>query len=212
VWLLASAALVGLGCSLLPDLTAAAGVARDQRVAFDQALVWASEAVLLTCAAWLWLVTGVVSIDAARGRTVARAGVPAGLRRLLLTACGAALLATVTVPAGAAPGTGAGDRSAPGVVVRGLPLPDRATAAGHVGLLLARQARAADHRPAPADPVAVVRPGDTLWSLARSDLPPGAEDTAVALRWRQIYRANRQVIGPDPDLIQPAQRLHLPRP
>ena len=29
-------------------------------------------------------------------------------------------------------------------------------------------------------------------------------------RWRQIYELNRAVIGPDPDLIQPAQRLRLP--
>lgn len=214
VWLLASGVLVVLGGWLLPDLTGAVtAAAQGQHVSFDQALVQACEAVLLACAAWLWVVTAIVSTDAARGRTRSRAGVPAGLRRLLLAACGVALATALSAPANAGPGPAAGDRSAPGAVVQGLPLPDRATAAGHVGLLLARELRTARHQPrALPVAVAVVRPGDTLWGLAAADLPLGADDSAVAHRWQQIYRANRQVIGADPDLIQPDQRLCLPRP
>ena len=77
-------------------------------------------------------------------------------------------------------------------------------------------ARAASHRDRvlavgqePA--VVVVRPGDTLWHLARADLPPDASDRAVADRVREIYAANRAVIGPEPDLIRPDQRLRMPR-
>lgn len=212
VCLLATAGLLATGGWLVPDLTGAATVtATGAPVAFDRVLVWASELVLLACASWLWLVTALVCTDAARGLPRGRRGVPAGVRRILMSACGVALVSTLTAPAGAVPGSAAGDRSAPGAAVQGLPLPDRATAAGHVGLALARQARIAA-RPAPADPAVVVRPGDTLWSLAAADLPPGAGDAAVTRRWQQIYRANRGLVGPDPDLIQPRQRLRLPRP
>lgn len=212
VWVLASAVLVVLGGWLLPDLTgAAAATAQGQHLHFEQALVWTCEVVLLGCAAWLWLVTAIVATDAARGRALRRPGVPAGLHRLVLLGCGAALATTMANPAHADPGPVSADRSATTAVVQGLPLPDRATAAGHVGLLLARQVRAARHPQSRSEPVAVVRPGDTLWGLAAADLPAGADDGAVTRRWQEIYRANRQLIGPDPDLIQPAQRLRLPR-
>jgi len=58
----------------------------------------------------------------------------------------------------------------------------------------------------------VVRAGDTLWALAERALPAGADNGAVTARWHRIYRLNRDLIGPDPDLIQPGQRLRLPRP
>lgn len=212
VWLLASAALVSLGGWLLPDLTGVAAAASEgQQVPFDQALVRICEAVLLGCAAWLWLVAGVVSTDAARGRSLPRPGVPAGLRRLLLVGCGAALATTLASAAHAGPGPVWADRSSPAAVVHGLPLPDRVTAAGHLGRLLARQVRAARHRQPRTEPVTVVRPGDTLWDLAAADLPAGADESAVAHRWQEIYRANRRAIGPDPDLIHPTLRLRLPR-
>ncbi|WP_331526375.1 LysM domain-containing protein [Nocardioides sp.] len=55
----------------------------------------------------------------------------------------------------------------------------------------------------------VVRPGDSLWSIAEADLPPGAPDRAVVSRWHAIYAVNRALVGPDPDLLEPGQRLHL---
>jgi hypothetical protein len=58
----------------------------------------------------------------------------------------------------------------------------------------------------------VVRPGDSLWSLAAAELGPTAGDAAVATRWPQWYAANRAVIGPDPDLILPGQVLRIPSP
>ena len=83
----------------------------------------------------------------------------------------------------------------------------------HLGQLVARRS-ATLGRPRPADPTprtVVVRPGDTLWGLADATLPPRAPASAVTERWHRIYRANRGVIGADPDLIQPEQRLRLPR-
>lgn len=214
VWLLATAALVGLAAWLLPAL--ADGTTTAVRGGgFDTALVRLCELVLLGCGAWLWVVTAVVTLDAARGRTAARAGTPRWLRRALLGACGVALTGSLVTPAHAGPPQPAGGRSGAGSLVAGLPLPDRATAAGHVGRLLAREMaremaqKTARHRSEPEH--VVVGPGDTLWSLAGDDLPPGATDAEISRHWQRIYRANREVIGPDPDLILPHQRLRLPR-
>jgi hypothetical protein len=57
----------------------------------------------------------------------------------------------------------------------------------------------------------VVEVGDTLWDIAAARLVP-AERSAlnIHLYWRQIYRANRSVIGAHPDLIYPGTRLHMP--
>jgi nucleoid-associated protein YgaU len=52
--------------------------------------------------------------------------------------------------------------------------------------------------------------GDTLWDLAAAHLGPGADDAAIDAAWRADYAANRDVVGPDPDLILPGQVLALP--
>jgi hypothetical protein len=53
--------------------------------------------------------------------------------------------------------------------------------------------------------------GDTLWDIAAAHLGPG-EGTVLNVHryWRQVYRANRRVIGADPDLIHPGTRLDVP--
>ncbi|MEI8409227.1 MULTISPECIES: LysM peptidoglycan-binding domain-containing protein [unclassified Kribbella] len=56
----------------------------------------------------------------------------------------------------------------------------------------------------------VVKPGDTLWSIAANELGPNSTAEAVAARWPAWYDANRQQIGPDPDLILPGQVLRIP--
>ena len=210
VWLLVSGALAALAITLAPGLRRAPGLTTGP---FDEALVVACEAAILACGTWLWAVTSVVALDAARGRAGHRPGVPAGLRRALMSACGAALLGSLAVPAHTAPvGPATGDRPGPGAsLVHGLPLPDRATAAGHLSLLVARHARETRRQPDEDVGSALVRPGDTLWDLAVRDLPPGAGDVAITRRWQEIYRANRSAIGADPDLIHPHPRLRLPR-
>lgn len=73
------------------------------------------------------------------------------------------------------------------------------------------------HRPEAADrpephqqqEVVVLR-GDSLWSIAARHLGVNAGATAIAQEWPRWYAANRQVIGPDPDLILPGQRLIAP--
>jgi hypothetical protein len=56
----------------------------------------------------------------------------------------------------------------------------------------------------------VVLRGDTLWSVARRHLGPGASDAEVAAAWPHWYAANRDVIGPDPDVLLPGQVLRRP--
>ncbi|WP_186760472.1 LysM peptidoglycan-binding domain-containing protein [Arthrobacter alpinus] len=56
----------------------------------------------------------------------------------------------------------------------------------------------------------VVQKGDSLWSIVATTLGPYATDVEVALTWPQWYRANRAVIGEDPNHILPGQILHAP--
>jgi LysM domain-containing protein len=55
-----------------------------------------------------------------------------------------------------------------------------------------------------------VEAGDTLWDIAAANLVPAERSAATIHRyWQQVYRANRQVIGADPDLIRPGTRLDV---
>ena len=193
VWTAASAGLgsvvvvarIGVACA------ATRGGLRETPV--DVAIAEVATVALLGCALWMWLATTAVVAEVLRGREwtepVVRGvpGVPAGVRRVVLAACGVALVGGLAQPSYAHPAHG--HRS----LLNGLPLPDRAVAAAH-------------H----AQPTVVVRPGDTLWSLTAADLPPGSPDRRIARRWHEVYAANRSLIGPDPDVIVPGQRLRLP--
>lgn len=66
----------------------------------------------------------------------------------------------------------------------------------------------ADSHRQPAAPV-TVRPGDCLWDIAgrRLSHPTSAH---IATAWPQWWRTNRGVIGADPDLVHPGQRLRPP--
>lgn len=57
-----------------------------------------------------------------------------------------------------------------------------------------------------------VRPGDSLWAIAARDLGPGASGAEVATAWPRWWAANRPVVGADPDVIHPGQRLSAPGP
>jgi nucleoid-associated protein YgaU len=49
-----------------------------------------------------------------------------------------------------------------------------------------------------------VKPGDSLWKIAEQSYGRGDQ-------WRKIYEANKQVIGGNPNLIQPGQQLTIPQ-
>jgi hypothetical protein len=55
-----------------------------------------------------------------------------------------------------------------------------------------------------------VQAGDTLWDIAAAHLVPAERSKAAIHRyWQQLYRANRRVVGADPDLIHPGTRLDV---
>lgn len=205
VWATVSGAALAAGLTA-PDTWAAARTARGPQQVTDLLVAVCASALALALA-WLWVVTTLTVREVLTGRVRPVGGRTA--RRLVLLACGAAVTAGAVVPATA------GER-APADRLDGLPLPQRAaaplvpaaTAPAPPGDVVAptRAARPAAPRAAPAD--YVVRPGDSLWSIAaaRTDGDPAA----VGATWRAIWHANRDVVGDDPDLIHPGQALRLP--
>lgn len=147
----------------------------------EAALEAALTLALIGWAAW-WLVTLAVAV--VDRRTAARFAPPL-LRAILV---GGAVLAATT-PAHAGHGTGVES-------LDGLPLPERpVTPAPPFEMILP-----AGH---------VVQPGECLWSIVR-DRSPGLAESRVRVEVARWHRANRDVIGPDPDLIHPGQRLDPP--
>ncbi len=96
------------------------------------------------------------------------------------------------VAAAAAPAVTAADQPAP---------PDRVPAAQPVT------------DAAPDQVTHTVAPGDTLWDIAARHLPEDRRtNETIAAYWQQIYAANLQIVGEDPDLIHPGARLVVPPP
>ena len=139
-----------------------------------------SLATIAVCA-WALLVAVLASTPALRG--LALALTPRILRGLLFAGVAGAL----SVPAAQADDRG----------VDGLRLPDRPLVAGVA-------------EPMPTQSAVVVRSGDTLWAIARARLGSSADVATTAHEVDRWHAANREVIGGDPDLIHPGQRLVPP--
>jgi nucleoid-associated protein YgaU len=56
----------------------------------------------------------------------------------------------------------------------------------------------------------VVHTGDSLWAIAQRELGTAATQRQVASAWPRWWSANRDVIGDDPDVIHPGDRLTAP--
>lgn len=163
---------------------------------------------LLSLVAWLlagWLlvtlsVTAGGHLPGSVGRALAAAArrvAPATVRTAVEVALGLSVAVGVlgASPAAAAPGP-AGP-VAPAEAPAAPPAPDLDWAA---------------HAVAPP-PAVVVQPGDSLWALAEQHLAGRGEsttDAAVARAWPTWWAANRDVVGDDPDLLQPGTRLTPP--
>lgn len=194
VWLAVTVAAAAAAASV-PDAwhTTATGAASERTA---DVLVAGCGTLLALSLGWLWLVTSVTVVELVAGREPRGGG---ATRRLVLLACGAAVVAGTAVPAQAAGGDGA-------EVLIGLPLPERPVAPATAPPAATGTADTAVARPTPPDTY-VVRAGDSLWSIARAHPAP---DTGVGSRWRAIWRHNHDVVGDDPDLIHPGQALRLP--
>lgn len=205
VWLAVTAAAAACWWLAVPvvDGTLASG----RGASFADLLVALCAAALLAATGWLWVVATHTVGGLLLGRVPAAHG---GLaRRLVLVACGAALAAGMASPATAAGGDS-------GDLLAGLSLPDRASAPAAIRVPSpvrpdAQTVRAAE--PAEEEPQSpvehVVAPGDSLWSIAQDHHRPGSD---IDAEWRRLWQHNRDVIGDDPDLILPGQRLRLPDP
>jgi nucleoid-associated protein YgaU len=152
-------------------------------------------------AAWAALILAAAVIEVGSSGRLAltgRLGCPAPARRALLAGLGVALAsggAVVAGPVSAAPaplGQEAARLAARGQF--GLPVPARPT-----GSAYSRPRQRVE-----------VQPGDSLWRLSQKRSSRTASTQDVAHLVERTYRANRRVIGPDPDLIQPGQRLRIP--
>jgi nucleoid-associated protein YgaU len=136
--------------------------------------------VTLALMAWALLVVSLAAVPVLRGLAVALT--PRLLRGVVFAGVAGAL---------AVPAAQAEDRG-----VDGLRLPDRPLVAAS--------------EPERLEQTVVVRRGDTLWAIARARLGSRADVASTAREVRRWHDANRDVIGPDPDLIHPGQRLDAP--
>ena len=155
------------------------------------------------------LVAALVALGRAPGALGRRAGAVAALlqpgiaRRLAATLLGLgtpALAVVTTAPPASASALAALPDSAP-------------TARPAAARMSSPAATSSVHVPTkqqPAQVVVVVRPGDTLWDIARRHLAVSATSSDVARAWPRWYAANRAVIGPDPALLRPGTRLRSP--
>lgn len=202
VWLAVTVASGLLVAWTLPPLVAAAG-SPPPADRFEDWLVVGCDAAAVAGVGWLWVLVSLVILEASGTAARRHRGVPTGVRRAVLAACGAGLVGGLVAPAHAS--------SSP---LDGLPLPDRPASVAVAGPAAhaPRPAAATTVRPAARPSVRTVRvaPGDTLWELAAADLPAGASAADIDARWRAVHAANREVVGPDPDLIRPGQQLRLP--
>lgn len=86
----------------------------------------------------------------------------------------------------------------------------RGASAGSTALVTAPPSRQAATGGAAQE--VVVLAGDSLWSIAERHLGPGADAVEVAEAWPRWWHTNRSVVGDDPDLLLPGQRLVVPTP
>jgi nucleoid-associated protein YgaU len=180
---------------------------------FDGLVAAVAGIALVGCATWAWVVGTVVVAHAVRrpGRPArSPRGVPSWVTRVVLAACGLAVVATV--PAHASYGvTHPAQHASPGsdVSVDGLPFPDRAV--GPAGATPPTPVpRTAPRWTSLAAATVVVQPGDSLWRVAERLLGADASDAEVAATTQALHELNRAAIGPDPDLIHPGLHLRTP--
>lgn len=179
---------VGLGASWLPVLWLAGPAFTAAPESFDVALQVVLSGALLACWCWWTVLAGALALELALTGSTSRTGhhVPRAARLAVVAVCGAGSLVGLAGPASADP---AGRGAAELHVLTGLAVPDRVTSPER-----------APQRALDSGAVVTVRPGDTLSAIA----------AGLGLDWQALYAANREVVGSDPDLIRPGQRLVVP--
>ncbi len=206
---LAAILLALLGATEIPEL------ARG-RQSVDMVAAIAIGTIGFTAAVYLSLgALALIGAKTRHTRRVVRRFMPAGWRSLVAMAIGASIGiagASTASADGTSPGwAGGSGTDAPKDVAPELDAnsPSAPIAATPQGPADAPDASRSESEGKPA-PHTVVR-GESLWCIASGLLPHSATDAQITATWRAIYRLNRGVIGPDPGLIQPGQKLTLPK-
>ena len=161
---------------------------------FEALLVRSAMVLLALGLVWAAVVLVAVLVEAVtrgRVRLALALGCPRWCHRWLLGVLGTVLVAMST-------GQPATAQTPSGGALEGLPLPDRPAGSRH-------------HSAVGVSAEMTVRPGQSLWAISRSRLPPDADPARTAALARSLYRTNRALVGDDPDLIHPGQRLIIPR-
>jgi len=187
-------------------------------VGADSAAATLAGALLWLAAMWLCLGTSATVLSLGPGQLgrvadlIARHALPSALRRVVIAAAGASILAA---PASA---FAAGGSASPQGAAESAAAPAWPTDAA-AGSALALQwptdsdstgtGATTPRRRAPASEVAV-RPGDSLWLIARRQLGGSATPAQIATEWPRWYAANRATVGPDPNVLRPGSQLHAP--
>ena len=160
---------------------------------FPQSLLALASLVQLVVASWVLLILAVAQLGSTS--RLARAMTPELIRRALFAgAAGALALSPVQADRATSP-SHPSEHS-----LDGLQLPDRPVT------ITTDQESESDHR------TVVVKHGDTLWGIAARSLPHHASAAQIAEACAAWYAANQTVIGGDPDMIHPLQRLTPPPP
>lgn len=173
---------------------------------------------------WVLAACGVAILSASAVPATASSGTPAGLAPGGSGDAGRSVVATAAVDrrdaapvldalpgalGGAARGVdGAPDTDDLADLLDGLPLPDRPGTDGPAAVPPA----AAPTETSGTTAHHVVRAGDTLWAVAAAGLPRDAAAADVLAATRRLHALNRDVVGDDPDLVLPGQRLRLAVP
>lgn len=179
----------------------------------DAAVGTVAGALLWLTALWLMLGLLVTVVSRFAGRpdglleALSRRITPALIRRLVTTATGASLVLTPTA-AIAAPMAPPPLLATVGAALPAPPTPSIPVAP--TPLLPAETTPGPPLDPPPAAGSVLVKPGDSLWRITAQRLGPSASERQIAVGWPYWYRANRQVIGRDPNLIRPGERLTMP--
>jgi hypothetical protein len=161
---------------------------------FPPALLGLASLVQLLVGGWVILIVGLAQLFGSTA--VLRAVTPRVLRGALFAgAAGAIAITPAHAESGAAPPQDHAVATVAKHSLAGLPFPDRPQS---------------DRLHRVVEQIVIVRAGDTLWAIAKRSLPDGASDAEVAQSCAAWFAANRAVIGNDPDLIIPTQRLHPP--
>ncbi len=193
-------------------------------------LVGPDAAMATLAGALLWLVAAWVAVSLALAagsllpgrlgtavRAIARRCTPAALRRVVVTAAGASILlapatAFASPAASPAPG-GAVSATMPAI---GWPTDPSPSTAAHSAspAPFAPSASPSTGRIGAPRPTSrlIVRPGDSLWSIAARRLGARPSAARIEQEWPRWYAANRSAIGADPGLILPGSRLVVPQP